>query len=302
MDLQKLSDPKYWELLRAEDSIGELFGLNQTVEIALEYLPKFATLVKQEYVDPVKNESDELPIELIGRAIISVIVVEESNEYSTPDRLVHVLNSMSLLYSAVAELDGDRDTDLIVLACDSGSDKSFDFLGLAKTIEGVKEILVGLWDRVVMYRHDQVKASIELVAQSLPVIVRVNTMASSGLLEPEQAEMIRRKLINGATKFLEAGAITEDMDRQDRHSPRALMRPERKLLAAPSSGEQRSSSNRNGEIIGEGEDGRAGGLSDWSTEDISKLRTLLRDANVKPDEPVASKSGSKAGRRRPKRS
>ena len=122
---------------------------------------------------------------------------------------------------------------MILLACDSGSDKSFDFLGLAKLVEMVKEIILSLWDRVVFFREKQMGERIDLIAKSLPVIERIVEMEKLNHLAPEQAEILRRNIVSGVEKFIQAGAIIPEVESHSRYNPRQLMAPEPKLLAMP---------------------------------------------------------------------
>ena len=61
-------------------------------------------------------------------------------------------------------------THFRVIACDSGSDKSFDFLGVATVIECVKELILSLWNRVIYFSEYRMSERIKLVAEALPVI------------------------------------------------------------------------------------------------------------------------------------
>ncbi len=137
------------------------------------------------------------------------------------------------MYSVFATLEGHSDSDLSVLACDSGSDKSFDFLGIAKLMEEVRKLVVAIWDRRVFFRHMHVSQCVGLIAESLPVIEHIHKLKESGALGPEQAELLKRRTIESATKFLESGAIIAEMDVNATQSPRMLMRPEPKLLTGP---------------------------------------------------------------------
>lgn len=45
---------------------------------------------------------------------------------------------------------GKKGDDLSVIGCDSGSDKSFDFLGAAEIVNCVKDIILSFWNKVVV--------------------------------------------------------------------------------------------------------------------------------------------------------
>jgi hypothetical protein len=72
-----------------------------------------------------------------------------------------------------------------------------------------------------------------LIAESLPVIEKIEDLKRKQAIGPEQAELLKRKTLEGATMFLESGIYIEEMALESNHSPRQLMRAEPRLLAAP---------------------------------------------------------------------
>jgi hypothetical protein len=100
------------------------------LQFVMLYLGKLTDLIKPDAIKSLEqrsNKSDE---------ILSVIVIENENQHSKPERLSEALMSISLLYGVVADLEGINQNTLSVITCDSGSDKSFDFLGAAKAVAG----------------------------------------------------------------------------------------------------------------------------------------------------------------------
>lgn len=233
LGIEDLLEVHFWEYLARADEPKGIFEMASKVRFTVEHLPRVLSLVGQEYVDEIKEESPNLPEDLKGKTILSVLVVEDEKQFSSPARLTRALESISNLYSVVATLDGEAESDLIVLACDSGSDKSFDFLGLAKLTEQVKEIIISIWDRRVFHRQRHVSESLTLIAESLPILEKIEQLREQGAIEREQAELLKRKTITGATQFIEAGITIPELEGVSSHSPKQLMKPEPKLLVSP---------------------------------------------------------------------
>ena len=106
-------------------------------------------------------------------------------------------------------------------------------MGAASIIESLKEVLLKLWDKAVFFREIQTSNRLELIAQALPIIDRIGDLEVEKKLSPEQAELLRRKVADGAGKFLRVGATIPEMAAVSSHDPRRLMAPELKQLAAP---------------------------------------------------------------------
>lgn len=232
LGLLELKSPALWAEL-PEKSPPSLSRLRATIAFAIEALPRLLKLIEQDHVREIKTGTQNADPLYLNKKVLSVILVEDHEQLSSPVRLIQTLTAVTDLYVVLATLDGLSTNDLSVLACDSGSDKSFDFLGLAKVMEQLRSLILEIWDRRVFHRHIHISQCVGLIAESLPVIEEIHKLKQSGALGPEQAELLKRKAIEGATKFLECGAIIDEMDNHATQSPRLLMRPEPKLLTAP---------------------------------------------------------------------
>lgn len=256
LELDFLHDPGFWTtIMTAEDlRIPQVYQSLQSIRFAEGQLPKVLSLLARESdqtSEPGKKgeESKE-----DGLSQLSVTVIEERQQ-SSPERLVLALESIDGLYRACAKLMGESEGGLCVIACDSGSDKSFDFLGVAKIVDCVKEVILSFWDRVVYFREDKTERRLELVAKSLPILEQVDSMKKSGDLEPERAELIKRQVIDSVTKFADAGVTIPEIENFTIYNPRQLMKPQPKLLAGPKqaqadagNGEEESEEKRTFEI------------------------------------------------------
>ena len=234
LDLSMLHDPVFWSALMTAEQLSTPtnYALVHSVRFAREQLPKVLSLLAREsdqIPEPTKKGKEPKENAL---SQLSVTVIEERQQ-STPERLVLALQSIDGLYRACAQFLDESEGGLSVIACDSGSDKSFDFLGVAKIVECVKQVILSFWDKVVYYREDKTKRRLELVAQSLPILDEIASMKESGKLEPERAELIKRQVIESVTKFAAAGLTIPEIENFTVYDPRQLMKPEPKLLVAP---------------------------------------------------------------------
>jgi len=201
---------------------------------ALTFLPKFIKILNRES----DQEKSQILNENEGERsqdVLTVLLSEDNFNRSSPKRIAVLMEGISLLYEVVSQVEQVEkeeieDSELIVLGCDSGSDKAFDFLGLAEVIGSLKDLILELWDRIIFYKEKKLSAKMELIANSLPIHERISVLQSSNLVPPETAEILRRNLNMGISSFLECGAIIPEMDHRSVFSPRQLMSPDRKLL------------------------------------------------------------------------
>lgn len=231
LGLAPLEGADTWSrLIAAERRAQEAFAFAERVRFAATHLPKVAALLEQAGVPAVdaarRGESPE-------RALLTVQVIEAPRRFSTPTRLATLLESLDLLYGACAILEGAEPGALSVVACDSGSDKTFELMGATPVIDAVRALLLSLWDRVVFHREVPVPERYRLAAESLPVLRRIREEHAAGRLSPEQAELLRRRIVEGTGRFLAAGATIPELQERAYANPRTLMAPAPRLLAPP---------------------------------------------------------------------
>lgn len=195
------------------------------------FLPKFLKLIRQEGVDALKIPVAERSGDLKNKEILTLVLPENKNEKSSPQRLVKALESIDAFYQACSLTCGSDGTGLAVLALDSGSDKSFDFTGASAIIKCVKETLFELWDRVVFFREKRTQQQLTVIGETLTVYTRVLELEKNGSLSREETEIFKRSIIEAADAFISAGAIIPEFKEIAVQDPRKLMAPEPRLLA-----------------------------------------------------------------------
>lgn len=282
LQINELQSTEYWTELLGNPGPDVIFKIGSNIRFAVSHLPKILDLIKQDYVAEIKNKDASFSKKFNDKEIITVLIVEENMHFSSPERLANVLESMTLFYDVFAVIDNESASDLSVIACDSGSDKSFDFLGLSTLIEKIKDLIITLWDRKVLYRHREMHETLNLISTSLPILDEIDTLKKNKKIEPEQAELLKRKTIEGVTKFLEAGATIPELNEESSHSPRSLMKPNQKLLVAP---ENVDSSKESKEPIASDLEDK----SKLSEKEISQLEELLKKAKKNNSNKTATK-------------
>jgi hypothetical protein len=236
LDLEPLDDPAWWTRVVA-GAPGEGGGAKaaaamlQTIRVAGASLPRLLNLLTNEAIQRQSAPPEKQPAD--GMSHLQVIVIETEQQRSSPVRLITALESVWLLYDAVASMQRLPANTLSVIACDSGGDKSFDFLGLSPAVKGVRDVLLSVWDRVVFYRGRQAEARMAMIEKSLPALERIVSLRERALIGPEEAELLRRRVVAGVKKFLEAGCTLPEIEDTDRDRARTLLTPSPKLLAKP---------------------------------------------------------------------
>ncbi|KIQ02251.1 hypothetical protein RU07_12475 [Agrobacterium tumefaciens] len=236
LGLHQLYTAEFWALFvdKTGDSFsGQVYGIYGRIQEAYAIADRFSDLLRSERLETVLTNDPKAPLILRDKEILTLILPETSEQFSSPARIAFAIEAVDSFYKAYASIHGLDATDIVILSCDSGSDKSFDFTGVPQIIHSVKELIFGIWDRIVFHGHSQQEANLKLIAESLPVYETINHMVENKAMSPEQGEILRRQVLAASTKFIEAGATIPELDARAVNSPREIMAPERKLLAGP---------------------------------------------------------------------
>jgi hypothetical protein len=163
---------------------------------------------------------------------LTLIIPEGPGERSSAIRVTEAIESVTQLYEGFARLRSETVETLTITNCDSGSNKVFDFEGLAGVMSEVRLTLVDLWDRILLHKEKRADAQIDLTIKSLRAFEELERAKQDNTVSPEQAHLVERCLYNGASKFLSAGVVTSDIVDRPAGNPLALAKPESKLLLA----------------------------------------------------------------------
>lgn len=236
LELDELLNAEFWSSVVSSQRIDaqlaqRLFAISNRVIFAIEHFPLFLDTLQPDYIDP--SEDGKLETHHAGKALLRVTLPEKEYGLSIPGRITQMLDSINLMYSACAMLEDKKEDELVVAGCDSGSDKSFDFLGDANVVAAVKHILLSMWDRIVLMRTMDIAMRNRSIAQTLPINDTLEEMENSGDYEREYIAVLRNKLNKSVTMFAMCGATLPEFEQEKLHEPRNLLQPEVKLLAAP---------------------------------------------------------------------
>lgn len=270
-ELEELGNPKFWSkiVVMGQDDKSTQSHVRMRVRYFTDFLPNLLNLLKQDNINYNQIENDGVveDTSLLNQSILTIILPEDKNEMSSPERLIKVLESVNLFYTSFSIILNEKNSDLSVAAIDSGSDKSFDFLGAAKLMTAIKELIIGLWDRVVFHREKQLNERLDLIAKSLPIMEKISELEQKETISREQAEILKRNITTATNNFISAGAITPEFENYSVYNPRKLMAAEPMLLTtSTSSSQEHSTSNKQTTKTA---------FDDLSDEDIAALKELL---------------------------
>jgi len=291
-NLKTLETPGRWISLL--DRSPTSMRTRDQVAFALTFLPSIVEMLEPEILAQINRSSgEESPFR--NMRVLSVSIYESDKVLSTPTRLCNVLESMNNFYTACALMENESPSTLSVIACDSGSDKSFDFLGIAKLMECVERLIGTIWDRAFFFREKQFEERLDLVAKSLPIMERIDTMLTQKQIDPEMAGVLKRNIFDGTNRFLQSGASIQKIEDTTEYNPRLLLSPVQKLLvAAPEDAVQEGDVRVEGDRDAEKQSGLPNSLrldlSNLNSDEKALLLKLAQKSRLPTEDDPASVS------------
>lgn len=181
----------------------ELKGLHGFIRVAQALVPRLRLILLNdalaaEYSLSRKNQ------------LLTITLYDDGPRPNSPARDVAAITCVTDVFEVAARLANVSPASLELIGADSGSDRTFNFLGPEKIIAEVRTFFLEVFDRVVFLR--QRKASVEMknAEQALSLLEKINEAEKQRRIAPEEAEILRRKTIGARTKAIEAGALPPD--------------------------------------------------------------------------------------------
>lgn len=234
--LADIFSTELWQRIISEDverSRERTIELRYAVRAAISQLPSVVSLLLRSSDQVEQSAVGDEGGASSGESKLTLILPEGQSQ-SSPRRLILALESIEGFYHVICTLRGANPDTLAIAACDSGSDKMFDFTGLDGVMRELKETLLGVWDRIVLHGRNRTSASLDNIAKALPILDEIEERKLSGVLGAEDAEILKRKVFHSVAGVQSSGAVLKEADdRLSSINVKQLAAPSPKLLAAP---------------------------------------------------------------------
>jgi hypothetical protein len=229
LQINSIAEPSSWQGQFSKVDPSFIYPSLNRLKQAVDILPRFVALLDRDYnIDgPTAGEATTES----GMTLQTVILTDEGALMSSPERIIELLSALGQIYAVIAEVEQLPTGSLAVVGMDSGSEKSFDLLGLAKIMSELRETLQWAYNSVVFHRHNVTARNLQIASDTLGVVEKIAKLESSKAVTSEQAARMKHGLFNGLEKFAATGAYIPEMS-QNRSSPAVAMRPQPRLLTA----------------------------------------------------------------------
>jgi hypothetical protein len=226
LDIAEFADNEWWTMLimasspgpKAPEASSAIGRPLYRLRFVIDYLPTVIALLDQKL--------EEVP----AASRLMVILPEEDGRKSSPARAIAALEAVKTFYEAFADMAGKPDSDLVLLSCDAGADKMFEFGGLPDLMAKVRETLLEIWRNAIYFKERKFDERLDLIAKALPVLAEINELEKAGKVAKEKAELLRRDVLSGATSFIESGSSIPEMSDMSLYVPRQVLAPKEALL------------------------------------------------------------------------
>jgi hypothetical protein len=214
--------------------IQRAMALGRKIEFMEDTLPKLAELFKQHTGSRPEDYKQSAHLPDDTTSILKVLLPEDDHSGSSPSRIAFLMSAIEGLYEVCAAITAQgSQLEVRVVAIDSGSDKSFDFLGLARVMEELRALILGIYDRRVAIRKVKHSDLLSSIVDTLPVLQKLKDAESENLISPEESARLKKKLLTSIDQFEKSQAITAEMIDVTPEDPRQVMKDEMKFIEGP---------------------------------------------------------------------
>jgi hypothetical protein len=240
--LLDLNSPRIWGRIFASSvSAGdgtlalEFQNISRSLQYFRQYIPSIVQLFCQEYLteEQVASALKDYNLAQYDASMFTVLLPEQPNHYSKPERLIAALESISQLYQVAAFVGNQNANTLEVVALDSGTDKAIFYRGDPRVIAVMKHSMKELWNIAVFVNERNLKEGTEWLLKSLRLYNQVLTHELKQTSGPEQMHLLKSNILASAKKLLQTGAITPEIEKLPTYSREIALAHEHKLLMRP---------------------------------------------------------------------
>lgn len=218
LDILRVNDVAWWARMvlavadpePPETTFAEIATLCTKLRFVADTLPNLLPNLAAETPHP-------------GTGTVRIVLLAKDNQPFHPLRLTCAIEAVCILWSAVCELENHREP-LAIIACEPGPDMAVTFRGPDQLVTSLKQLLMHVWERIVVSHNASLEERIAAIPRTLPVMERISDTNPA-------AVALRRQIERGVRMFLEAGACMPEMDDPARFTPARLLHVKANLLA-----------------------------------------------------------------------
>jgi hypothetical protein len=235
LKLIPITKPVFWNGLTSKEREDRLSDdavhARQGAILARDFLPAIEQLLRRT-TDTVTLTFED--IEKSGQPVearrIKFFIREPGDPSLTVKHLARIMESIESLHSALSTIHDLPPSELVVGSMDSGSDKEFDLLGIAKAIKILSDTLLECWNRYRSAKAWDTSVSYKTALEGISVLEKLQHAQKNNSVSAETAESLRRTIVKSIDDLFSNGVYTDGMEAQPNIIPSALPVERRKLL------------------------------------------------------------------------
>ena len=235
LDVGEFADSEWWSVLimasgggkQINDASGVVGRPLFRLRFVVDYLPQVIGMMKLETDGHAEGAHAGEGAHDAGMLV--VLLTEDEGKHSSPARAIASMEAVMTLYQAFTEIENKPASDLVLASCDAGGDKMFEYHGRPDMIEKVRSLMLDIWKNAIYFRERKFSDRLDLISKALPVLEDISALEESGKFEKERAELLRRKILSGAAKFIESGSSIPEMSGLSTYNPRQVLAPKEAL-------------------------------------------------------------------------
>ncbi|MFT0879758.1 hypothetical protein VRZ08_24560 [Rhodopseudomonas sp. G2_2311] len=233
MKVTPITSAEFWQrLVEKKEGPQDISATRFGAMLITDYFPSLESLFErnsdaQVFVSANQHGLDEK----IVSARLRFFVREPDVPTLSLKHFVATLKAVESLYDALLRTYNlSSEESLIVGSLDSGSDKEFDVIGLAKGIKVVSETLLECWQRISNAKALKTSMNIKVACDSIDALQKLKAAQDNDSLSAEEAETLRRTILSSVETLFENGVYTEAMETQVAIIPSSLPVERKKLI------------------------------------------------------------------------
>jgi hypothetical protein len=209
--LSELVESSVW--ITAEKPQSKIPTLNARIRYFLETVTPFSQLLHRESdaKEVIIHAGNKKNRKAVPTKKITFYIREPNSPTLTLREFSSIIDDIENAFQTILKIIKDAPSDLVIVALDSGSEKSLDVVGIAEAVDKLSNFLLEAWDRIRFAHSSKVRANIKAASDGLSLLNELKASQEKGSLSPEEAEKLKRLLLKSVDGLFIKGVYTKEM-------------------------------------------------------------------------------------------
>jgi hypothetical protein len=211
-NLTPLFEPQLWHAYLGSDKpdmMGQIHDVRSSLSLFVRCTPAVVKILARAGDEALSKDHKEGND---GKAVTTILIKDKDVPELSVRHLSSILNDIETLYHTIAKIYGIDGGELVIGSMDSGSEKSFDVIGVASGISKLSSFLLECWNRVRFHSAEKAERNIKTASEGLDLMAKIQQNLEKRSIDETEAARLKKVVLKCVNNLFNNGVYTPEME------------------------------------------------------------------------------------------